>query len=147
MHQIVDQEHDSMHPPETPHVDIAAAILAMVEDNARYRETTHAEMSEAMESVSRTLDAVDETVRALHIAMKGDDLGNPGIVKRQGVLREEIGRERDSREAGDRRLHERLDAIEAQLLQVRNTAIGIGIGAGVGTAGALGGILKVFGHL
>lgn len=117
-------------PPDIPHADIARALIEMTSENRAFREQMYLQMTGTMESLVTSVDALNETSAALHAALAGDELGNPGIVSRQDGFQGQIDEERKERREADRRIHQKIEKIQKWIY----IAIGAGIASGIGVA-------------
>ena len=122
-------------PPQN-HIPIAEAIFAWVDESREYRKQTHSELQSSINQLNTTTSEMNDLMRALEVALTGDELGNPGIVARQNNLQGQIDTDRADRKKADERLHDRIDELE----KWRSKLIGIGIGIG-GISGTVVAIL------
>lgn len=127
---------ETMTSPPSNHVPIAEAIFAWVDESREYRKQTHSELQFSIDQLNTTTSEMNGLMRALEVALTGDELGNPGIVARQNNLQGQIDQDRSDRKKADERLHDRIDELE----NWKNRLIGIGIGIG-GISGTVVAIL------
>ncbi|MEA3243051.1 MAG: hypothetical protein U9Q19_06375, partial [Pseudomonadota bacterium] len=93
-----------------PHNDIASALMSMVKENREARVEAHSDLRDSINGLNKTVGALGPLMEDLRVALVGDDLGNPGVVHRQGALQGQLDQERELRSEADKRVHSRLDS-------------------------------------
>jgi hypothetical protein len=117
-----------------------------VEEQREFRVQTHRDLNGAIGSLNQSVVAMNKLMDDLHVALTGDELGNPGVIHRQNDLQGQLDEHRGVSRAADQRLHDRIDELEEKFNRVFWLAIGVGIGSGVGTSGIIALILQASGN-
>jgi len=133
-------------PPSETHNPIAEALFALVEEQREFRVETQVELKQAVDTLNRSVGAMNGLMKDLHVALTGDELGNPGLIHRQNDLQGQIDEMEMRRRESIKRVHDKVDVLEQKFNRIFWVGTGIGIGSGVGTSGIIALILRATGN-
>jgi hypothetical protein len=119
--------------------------MAIVSEMREARSQQHEDQMRAMTDLTTAVSSVEHVVTDLRVAIVGNELGNPGLVKRQASLQAAVDEERGNRLEADRRLHIRMDGESRRIDRMLWVAAGVALGGGLSGGGIVFALLRVFG--